>query len=141
MVTSSPYLAAAPAHSGGSTRSRWLRRRWPLYLALAIVQGAYLGINAHIDNLSIETWEPFVWEYSSAFVIWALIPLVVILELRFPINSRPVGRMVVAHALGLLAFTTSVPDRSTWWPGSARFQPTRVSQNFGRQNFAMNTFD
>ena len=83
-----------------------LRRRWPLYLALAIVQGAYLGINAHIDNLSLATWEPFVWEYSSAFVIWALIPFIVILEGRFPVDGRPRGRIAAVHAVGVLAFTS-----------------------------------
>jgi signal transduction histidine kinase len=82
-----------------------LRRKWPFYIALAIVQGAYLGINARLDNPSLPAWQPFVWEYSSAVVIAALIPLVGRLERYFPIDSRPRGRIVAVHALGVLCFT------------------------------------
>lgn len=105
MTTGSSLVAAAPSPDGGSILFKWLRRGWPLYLVLALVQGAYLGINQRIDNPSLPAWMPFVWEYSSALAFAALTPLVVKLERHFPIDGHPRARIVAVHAAGVLAFT------------------------------------
>src|SRR5690348_6694215 len=36
----------------------------------------------------LEWWEPVIWEYSSATLLWALIPFVAWLHRRAPITSR-----------------------------------------------------
>jgi two-component system LytT family sensor kinase len=92
-----------------SLLSRALRPGWPLYIALAVLFGLYLGLNQLIDLLrsssEVARWKPFVWELSSVLVIVALIPVIVRVELRFRLDSRPRSRVVVAHALGAIAFS------------------------------------
>jgi LytS/YehU family sensor histidine kinase len=45
-----------------------------------------------------------VWEFSSAVIVLAVLPLVVQLERRFPLDARPRARIVTAHLLGAIAF-------------------------------------
>ncbi|MGH9646855.1 MAG: sensor histidine kinase, partial [Bryobacteraceae bacterium] len=91
--------------SGRSMMARWLRLGWLLYFVLALLMGAYLGINQRIDNPGIAVWKPFVWEYSSALIIVALVPVVVGLERRFHVDARPRGRVIAVHLAGAIVFS------------------------------------
>src|SRR5215469_16786773 len=92
----------------GTLASLWLPPRWPLFIALAILFGVYLGLNQLIGLRSgppIAAWKPFVWELSSILVIVALIPLIVRVEQRFRLDARPRSRIVVAHAAAAIVFS------------------------------------
>jgi two-component system, LytTR family, sensor kinase len=90
------------------TKKAWLRPGWPLYLALALLFGAYEGFNATTGlqnaHAQFDAWEPFVWEMSSILVIAALIPLIRLYERRFQLDSRPRLRIIFAHLAGAVAF-------------------------------------
>jgi two-component system, LytTR family, sensor kinase len=84
------------------------RSGWALYSILALLFGAYLGVN-EIVNLrgrsAIEPWKPLVWELSSAIVIFAVVPLIVRFERRFRLDARPRWRIIVAHAGAAFLFS------------------------------------
>jgi two-component system, LytTR family, sensor kinase len=80
---------------------------WVVYLACWLLVGVYQGLNARIGaGDGVATWEPFVWEMSSVVIVLVLAPLVFRLERRFKVDSRPRGRVILAHAGGLLCFST-----------------------------------
>jgi signal transduction histidine kinase len=74
---------------------------------LAVLFGAYLGVNQIIDlrKSDVPAWKPLVWELSSAIVIFAVVPLIVRFEGRFRLDSRPRWRIIAAHALGAFVFS------------------------------------
>jgi len=84
------------------------RSGWALYSILALLFGAYLGVN-QIVNLrgksDIEPWKPLVWELSSVIVIFAVVPLIVRFERRFRLDDRPRWRIIVAHAGAAFLFS------------------------------------
>jgi two-component system LytT family sensor kinase len=91
-----------------SSAPRWLRAIWPLYLVLGLLLGAYLGFNQLLGERfspPIEIWKPFVWEYSSVLIIFALIPLIVRLESRFRLDARPRGPIILVHLAAALVFS------------------------------------
>jgi signal transduction histidine kinase len=95
---------------GASERMRPLFRRfpnWVVYIACWLLVGAYQGLNAIIgEGPEVAAWKPFVWEMSSVVIVLVLVPLVFRFEQRFRIDSRPRGRVVLAHLAGLLVFST-----------------------------------
>ena len=85
---------------------RWQRYRWTLFVVLGILFGIYQGLNHAIATRNhVPTWQPFVWEMSSVFVIFALIPLIARFENRFRIDSRPRSKPIVIHIIAALAFS------------------------------------
>jgi two-component system LytT family sensor kinase len=109
VMTSDPVTSIRGAAEGrDSAVRRWLRPAWPVYLALALLFGAYLGLNHLIDLRSVPglaSWKPFVLESSSVLVILALIPFVVRFERRFRLDGRPRSRILLAHIAGGVAFS------------------------------------
>jgi two-component system LytT family sensor kinase len=109
-VTSEPVTTTlAPAASSTSFRAlRWLRPGWLLYALLAVLFGLYEGFNQAIDvkraRPDFAVWKPFVWELSSVLIIVALIPLIVQLERRVRIDSRPRLRAFLIHAAAAVGF-------------------------------------
>jgi len=97
-------MAAIPSDSP----FRPTRSGWVLYVILALLFGAYLGVN-QIVNLrgenAIEPWKPLVWELSSAIVIFAVVPLIVRFERSFRLDARPRRRIIVAHAGAAFLFS------------------------------------
>ena len=95
----------------GNSTSKVLSWLWPgrrLYALFMVLFGLYLGCNAAIAyrrGHDTGLWKPFVWEMSSILVIGVLIPLVVQLENRVRIDSRPRLRAFLVHAGGALAFS------------------------------------
>jgi len=106
--TSERAADAAQARVGGRS---WVRPGWHLYAVLALLFGAYMGLNAFIGLRSVRpdiaAWKPFLWEWSSVFVILALIPAIVRFERRFRIDARPRRRILGAHAAGAVAFSVA----------------------------------
>ena len=88
----------------------WLRAIWRLYILLGVLLGTYMGINSmlgEIYNSDFEPWRPFVREYSSALIIFVLIPLVIRLENRFRLDARPRAPVVLVHAAAALLFSVT----------------------------------
>jgi two-component system, LytTR family, sensor kinase len=89
-----------------SVGRRWLNIRWLSYVALGILFSIYQGLNHAIGaHNHFPTWQPFVWEISSVFVIFLLIPLIVGFENRFRIDSRPRTRAVLIHIAAAVVFS------------------------------------
>jgi signal transduction histidine kinase len=107
-MTSDALISTRAAAPPRSDARRWLAS-WPLLVALWLLIGAYQGVNAAIGvrNSNVPAWAPFVWEFSSALIVLVLLPLVLRLEARFPIDSKPRSRVLLVHAAGLLAFSAA----------------------------------
>jgi len=71
--------------------------------------GGYLGLNQLIglrsDGSTLAAWKPFLWEFSSAIIVLALVPVIISLEKRFPIDGKPRGRIVLVHLAAAVAFS------------------------------------
>ena len=84
----------------------WLRRMWRLYVVIGFLFGAYMAINdmagGEIYSPHFAVWKPFVRNYSSVLIIFALIPLIVRLENRFRLDARPRAPVILVHAGGAL---------------------------------------
>jgi two-component system, LytTR family, sensor kinase len=81
---------------------------WMLYVVIALLFGVYMGINAILGlegNAHFATWKPMTWELSSVVVIFAMLPLVVQLERKFPVDERPRWRAALIHTLAALVFS------------------------------------
>lgn len=80
-----------------------------IYVVATLLVGAYLGLNQWMNlraaGSTLEAWKPFVWEFTSVTIIFALVPLVVRLEQRFPVDAKPRWRVVLAHLAGGVAFS------------------------------------
>jgi two-component system, LytTR family, sensor kinase len=84
------------------------RSGWALYSILALLFGAYLGVNQIVNlhgKADIEPWKPLVWELSSVIVIFAVVPLIVHFERSFRLDSRPRWRIILAHAGAAFLFS------------------------------------
>ena len=87
----------------------WPGKHWGLYLTFSVLLGAYLGLNHYITLRNVQTiapWEPFFWEMSSVLVICLLVPLIVRFEDHFRIDTHARVRVILAHAMALLVFST-----------------------------------
>jgi two-component system, LytTR family, sensor kinase len=94
-------LSGSPTDAASSRRALWS------IVVLVLLFGAYLGLNSFINQPAhTAAWKPFVWELSSIVVIAGLIPFVRKWEDRFRVDGRPRGRILLAHAAGVLAFSS-----------------------------------
>jgi signal transduction histidine kinase len=86
---------------------RGVRTSWMLYALLAVLFGLYQGFNQFVGLIGerFAAWEPVIWELSSAVVVGALIPLVVIFERRHPLDGRPHWRAIVQHTAAATVFS------------------------------------
>jgi len=90
-----------------TSATRWLRAMWRMYLLIALLEGAYLGTNSMLGEIysaDFEPWRPFVREYSSVLIVFALLPLVIQLENRFRLDARPRAPVILVHSAGALLF-------------------------------------
>lgn len=83
--------------------------KWRLYVVAGLLFGAYMAINdmagGEIYSRHFAVWKPFVRNYSSVLIIFAMIPLVVRLEDRFRLDARPRAPVILVHAAGALLFS------------------------------------
>jgi two-component system, LytTR family, sensor kinase len=91
---------ASRAKAGGGSRLGW----W-LYALCGLLFGLYMGLNAVIGTSGVDAWKPMLWELSSVAVIFPILPLIVLYERRFPIDSTPRWRLILPHLCGALAFS------------------------------------
>ncbi|GAB4533942.1 MAG: LytTR family DNA-binding domain-containing protein [Parvularculaceae bacterium] len=79
---------------------------WALYLLVANTIGATSALIEHARaGLETRAWEPFVWEYSSGLVIFALIPAVLHLERRAPFTLEGWKAVLPLHLLATIPFS------------------------------------
>ena len=87
----------------------WPRGMWRLYIVIGLLVGAYMAINdiagGEINSRHFEAWKPFVRNYSSVLILFALIPLIIRLENRFRLDGRPRGPVIFVHSAGALMFS------------------------------------
>jgi signal transduction histidine kinase len=95
--------AARPAAAAGA-RSRI---GWTVYLSVMLLLGVYQGINQAIGNPQLAPWKPFSWEMSSVVMWILLLPLVMHLEQRIRVDSRPRWRALAVHLAGAVAVSVS----------------------------------
>jgi hypothetical protein len=57
------------------------------------------------EGRSLSPWEPFTWEYSSAILIWLLIPAIAWLNDRLLITARSWPWSVPAHVFATIPFS------------------------------------
>jgi two-component system LytT family sensor kinase len=83
------------------------RSGWALYSILALLFGAYLGLNqiVNLRGRAVEPWKPLVWELSSVIVILAVVPFIVRFERKFRLDARPRRRTIAAHAMAGFLFS------------------------------------
>jgi hypothetical protein len=89
----------------GDYAARKTRIGWMVYVLLGLLFGTYLGVNQMLDNSHVARWKPFLWEISSAIIIFGCIPLLVLFEQRFRLDAKPWWRALLAHLAGALAFS------------------------------------
>lgn len=97
-----PSPDVAPTSAAG-----WLRG-WRAYVVIGLLFGAYMGANdalAALYNPHFAAWRPFVRNYCSTLIVFALIPLVFRLESRFRIDARPRAPIILVHSAGALVFS------------------------------------
>lgn len=79
---------------------------WPLFLLFIFVSD--LGI-IYYDmarrDLSIELWEPAVWEGSSLLLVLILIPVIIRFDAHFPVQYSQLRRAIIAHLGFSLVFS------------------------------------
>jgi len=92
---------ASRAKAGGGSRLGW----W-LYALCGLLFGLYMGLNAVIGTSGVAAWKPMLWELSSVAVIFPILPLIVLYERRFPIDSTPRWRLILPHLCGALGIRT-----------------------------------
>lgn len=89
---------------------RHLRRRaevgfWAVILVMnAIFNSLLVGIDLRHAGRVVAPWEPWFLEFSSVFVVAALVPLVVAWERRFPLHWDTLRRHLPWHLLGSLGY-------------------------------------
>ncbi|MBQ4855494.1 LytTR family transcriptional regulator [Rhodanobacter sp. B2A1Ga4] len=86
---------------------RWRRplevTAWLLFIALNAI---FNSIDSRIDHAGrVAAWEPWVWEWSSALVILALLPAVIAVERRWPIRLDSWRRNLPLHVLASVPFS------------------------------------
>ncbi|HJW34868.1 MAG TPA: histidine kinase [Holophagaceae bacterium] len=96
-----------------ATPWRWprLRGRWVGLAALAFLlnalwRGAVVNLDLKASGSATPWREPFVWELTSGFVVWALLPWVQTVALNAPWRRASWGRFLGLHIAGALGF---------WW--------------------------
>lgn len=89
-----------------------LKRHWKLF-AIAF---CYVSLEATVRATSLimeyngrgdplEAWKPFVWEYSSTWVAFSLVPFILMFDERYPISSDRWLKRLVLHIPLSMAFS------------------------------------
>ncbi|HKV97682.1 MAG TPA: LytTR family DNA-binding domain-containing protein [Gammaproteobacteria bacterium] len=76
-----------------------------LVVAFATVNVFTALANKASDGIVLSPWEPVVWEFSSAILIWALIPVIAWFNSRVLISVRSWKWALPSHLLATLPFS------------------------------------
>jgi len=121
---------------GFDTYQRWRRPiEVGFWMALLTLNVIFNSIDTRIDHAGrIEPWEPWVWEASSALMVLALLPAIIVAERRWPIRFDTwmrhlplqlllsllfslihVGGMIALRKLAYAAIAGWHYDFGGWW--------------------------
>jgi len=101
---------SAPANS---MLDRYLRHRriWEIalwttwYLLDAAGNSVVVLMDFERRDLSVDWWEPVVWEYSSALMLLALVPAQLAFDHRFPFRAATWRQAVAAHLIATIPYS------------------------------------
>lgn len=81
-----------------------LKRHWKLFFILfcfvtieAAVRSTSLIMEYANRGTPLEAWKPFVWEYTSTYVVFILIPFILMFDERYPIASKNWPKRMLMH--------------------------------------------
>jgi len=81
-----------------------LKRHWELFLFIfcfisieAAVRSASLIMEYDGRGTPIETWKPFVWEYTSTYVAFIIMPFILLFDERYPLGSKKWRSRALMH--------------------------------------------
>ena len=94
---------------GTMTLEKWLAHRkwwesgfWLVFFTIhAVANSVVATIEVARNNLGFSSWEPWVWEISSVLILLLLIPFILFVDCRFPLQQGKLTRHCLVH----LAFT------------------------------------
>ena len=80
------------------------KRHWQLFLFTFL----YVSIDAIVRATSqimeyaergtpLPVWQPFVWEFSSTFIVLIIVPLILMFDERYPISSKSWPKRIAIH--------------------------------------------
>jgi hypothetical protein len=75
------------------------------WVALVILNAGFNALVAQTDHPGVDAWKPWVWEFSSAVLVLALIPFVVALERRWPFRVDTWRHSLPRHLLATSPFS------------------------------------
>ena len=113
LPTLGAMTTAAPAWIHRYPHDRALRRRAEVgfWAAVLLVQAAFNTVVSWIDlrgtGRAVAAWEPLLWELTSALVVAALIPAVVVFERRFVLRWGTLRRHLPWHVLASVVYCTA----------------------------------
>jgi two-component system, LytTR family, sensor kinase len=106
MTTPTTDTATTSAALPEERERHWRRYRWTLFVAIGILLGIYEGMNQAIGTRHyFPAWQPFTWELSSVFMVFALIPAIIRFEDRFRVDSRPRLNAIRIHIAAGVVFS------------------------------------
>ncbi len=106
-----------PATAPSFDAQDWLTRYQPwrhivepgFWIVLLCLQAAVNSVVVWMDirrmHLNIAAWEPVVWEWTSHLVILALVPAVIAVERRFPLQFATWRRNLRWHLLATVVYS------------------------------------
>jgi len=71
----------------------------------AVINGYSVVADNERRQLSFETWEPFVWEFSSQIAILVLVPLVLLLDKKRPLQINTLKLNLALHLVYSVLFS------------------------------------
>ncbi|HUX26449.1 MAG TPA: LytTR family DNA-binding domain-containing protein [Burkholderiales bacterium] len=75
------------------------------WLVIFALNATFNSVDSRIDHRGMAAWQPWVWEWSSALVLLALLPAVIAAERRWPIRFDTWQRALPLHALFSVPFS------------------------------------
>jgi hypothetical protein len=87
------------------------RRAWEVglwgawWLINAVANSIVTSLDLARRQLAYDSWEPWVWELSSAMMMLALLPAVLAFERRFPFHFGTWRKVLPWHVLGSVVFS------------------------------------
>ncbi len=86
--------------------NRWLVLAWIAYLGAENVITSLSVIQEYARvSVSVEPWEVFLWEFSSGFMTFCLIPAIILYDRFFPLNFEQPLPQIAVQALQHLPAT------------------------------------
>lgn len=84
----------------------WEVALWTTWWLLdAAFNSAVVIMDIERRNLQIDWWEPVIWEYSSALLLLALLPVQLAFDRRVPFQAETWRRAVVGHLLATVPYS------------------------------------